>query len=187
MTKINKEIAVFIVFLILVILWGLFIKEPADTKAPVREQHAGGLLIEFENGTTEPEVKAILEKHNLTVNYTTDYNVDYVIPNYYIKVDKDEIMDVRSKLRKVKNWTEYAFEIKKGDNYIITVHEEYVNDKNFLKIIDENNLKLKKSVWCYIRFGDGSKNWISETDARRTKNELETNEKVLTVNPDYAT
>ncbi|AKJ37296.1 hypothetical protein MCM1_0178 [Methanosarcina barkeri CM1] len=35
---------------------------------------AGGLGIQFENGTTESEVETILENCNMTVNYTIDYD-----------------------------------------------------------------------------------------------------------------
>lgn len=63
--------------------------------------------------------------------------------------------------------------------------------KVFFKIMEKHNLQMKKSVVCYILFGDGSqnwnepKNWIPERDAVRIKNELEMNEKVMIVSPDY--
>jgi hypothetical protein len=145
------------------------------------ETQVGGLNVEFENGTTEPEVKAILENNNMTANYTIDYNVDYIRPNYYIVVDKDKIMNARNELEKLKYWSESEFIIKKGNYYLIEVPEEYVNDKDFLKTIDKNNLQLKKSVWCYIHFKNGPINWILPTDALRIKNELEINDKVLTI------
>ncbi|WP_269849254.1 UPF0228 family protein [Methanosarcina horonobensis] len=50
---------------------------------------------------------------------------------------------------------------------------------------------MKKSIVCYILFGDGSQNWsepknlIPEMDAIRIKNELEMCEKVMIVSPDY--
>jgi len=76
------------------------------------EEQVVGLFIEFENGTTELEVKDVLESYKLTMN-TTDYNIDYVIPNYYIIVDKDKMMSARSELGKVKNWNEAEYVIKK--------------------------------------------------------------------------
>ena len=48
-----------------------------------------------------------------------------------------------------------------------------------------NNLQVKMSVMCYISFGDEPKNWIPESDAVRIRNELETNETVLNIFPDY--
>lgn len=59
--------------------------------------------------------------------------------------------------------------------------------KTFLRSWKKNNLQVKKFVWCLIRFGDGSsnyiqgKNWITEKDATIIKNELEENDKILTV------
>jgi hypothetical protein len=68
MNKIEKGIAVFIVLLILVVIY-VFINLPM-----YREPVVGGLIIDFKDGTTEPEVRAILEKCNMPVNYTIDYN-----------------------------------------------------------------------------------------------------------------
>jgi len=68
MSKIKTGIAVFIVLLVLVVIY-VFIHLPM-----YREPEVGGLIIEFKDGTTEPEVKAILENCNMTVNYTIDYN-----------------------------------------------------------------------------------------------------------------
>ena len=48
-------------------------------------------------------------------------------------------------------------------------------------MLEKNGLQVKKSVYCDVIFRDGSKNWIWEIDALRIKNELERNEKVLTV------
>lgn len=149
------------------------------------ETQVGDLSIEFENGTTEQEVKAILENSSMTANYTVDYDIDYIRPNHYILVDKDKIMSVRLELAEVKNWNEYEFVIKKGNYYIIEVPDEYINDENFLKILNKNNLQLKKSVWCCISFENESKNWILPTDALRIKNELEIYNKVLTVFLEY--
>lgn len=69
MNKTKKRIAGFIVILILIIIY-LFINLPKYL-----EPEASGLVIGFKNGTTEPEVKAILENCNIPVNYTIDYNV----------------------------------------------------------------------------------------------------------------
>jgi hypothetical protein len=188
MNKINKEIAAFIVIIALVILWGLFTKAPIDTKMPVREQRAGGLLIEFEDGITESGVKAILENYNMTMNYSTDYNYTIMPNRYYIIVNKDKREYIKNELRKEENWTDPVFpDIKKGNYYIITVTKQATQDNNFLEVMEKNNLRVKKSIYCYIHFGDGSQHEISEKDAIRIKNELETNEKVLIANPDYST
>lgn len=181
MSKINKELAIFVVILTLAILVGLFTKVP-----PVQELRAGGLFIEFENGTTEPEVKAFLENCNMTMNYTIDYNNKDMADMYYIIVDRYKITDLRSELGKVRNWTDPSFpDIKKGNYYIIAVSEQIIHDENFLKTLNKQNLQLKKSVLCYVQFGDGSNTGISEWHANIIKEKLEMNEKVLIVIPDY--
>jgi hypothetical protein len=58
-------------------------------------------------------------------------------------------------------------------------------------MLKKDNIQVKKSVFSYIQFGDGSGNYILgknsllERDALRIKNELEMNEKVLTVSLEY--
>ena len=100
MSKISKMITVFIVFLILVVLLGLFMKSSIDMLKQTQEPKVGGLGIHFVNGTTEPEVKTILENYNMTVNYTIDYNSNTMRENYYIKVDKDKSTNLMNELRK---------------------------------------------------------------------------------------
>ena len=194
MTKINTKIAVFIAFLALVILWGLFanasadMKTPVDTKVPVDtktpfKEKVAGFFVEFEEGTTEPEVKAILENYNMTIN-TIDYNSDIMPSRYYMILDRDKRMDVRNELRKDENWTDpiyFNHDIKKGNHYIITVTKQAVQDKNFIALLEKNNPQVKNSVLCLITLGDESKNWIWESDERRIENELNMNERVLTV------
>jgi hypothetical protein len=195
MRKINGKVSIFIVFLILVLLSGLFIKTLVDTRTPVQEQvnmqipvkeaQAAGLFIEFEDGITEPEVKAILENCNMTVDYSIEYNVDYMPNRYYITVNKDKRTDIKDELSKEENWTDPVFpDIKKGNYYIITVTEQAIHDKNFITMLEKHNLQAKKSVYCYICLGNRSKNHILEENALRIKNELERNEKALTVFPE---
>ena len=141
------------------------------------------LLIEFEDGTTESEVKAILENYNTTIN-TIEYDSDLQPERYYLMVDADKRMDVRNELRKDENWTDpiyFDHDIKKGNHYIITVTGQAVQDKNFIALLEKNNLQVKNSVLCLITLGDESKNWIWESDERRIENELNMNERVLTV------
>ena len=101
----------------------------------IPEGEVAGFCIQFENGTTEPEVKTILENYNMTMNYTIDYNYVSIDPKYYIIVDKDRIMNARSELGKVKNWNETEFAIKKGNYYIFMVYEDFIHDESFLKIL----------------------------------------------------
>lgn len=174
MNKISKAVVVFIVFLTFAVL----INQSQEVKV-------GGLLIQFENETTEQEVKGILENYNMTVNYTIDYNSNIGRGIYYVKVGEDKI----NELRKDENWTS-KIEIKKGNYNITLLSEEFIPDTNFLTTMEKNNLQLKKAFLCYISFGDGQdwvvgKNCILERDAIRIKNELETNEKVLIVGLDY--
>ena len=154
----------------------------------VPEAQVAGLFIEFEDGTTESEVKAIvkavLDNYNMTVN-TIDYNYSIMPSRYYIIVDKAKIMDIRDELRKEEIWTDPAIaDLKKGNYYIITVPEQIIHDKNFLMILGKNNLQVKKSVLCYICFGDGYKNGILVEDATRITDELKANKKVLIANPE---
>ncbi|WP_148705063.1 UPF0228 family protein [Methanosarcina siciliae] len=140
------------------------------------------LFVEFEDGTTESEVKAILENYNMTMNYSIDYNVDYFEDKYYISVDEDKIVDIRNELKREIDWTAPIFpDIKKVDHYIITVTEQATQDKNFLAMLEKNGLQVKKSVYCDILLRDEAKNAIWEIDALRIINELERNEKILTV------
>lgn len=185
MSKINKEIAVFIAFLTLVVVAGLFIKMPVNTTAPVYEPKVGGIDIQFRDRISESEVKSILQNYNMTMNYSLDYNTSYTNEKYYIMVDKEKIMDVKSELKKEKNWTENVPTIRKGNYYIITTAAQTINDKSFLDTLNKYNLQLKKFIWCEIRFGNGSKNWIHEEDAIRIKNELEMNENIYTAHIGY--
>jgi hypothetical protein len=115
-----------------------------------------------------------------------------MLENYYIKIDNDKRTDIINELRKDESWTYSVIsDFKKGNYSIIMLSEEFIPDEKFLTMLKENNLQAKKSVFCHIYFGDGSgnhtlgKNCILERDAIRIKNELETNEKVLTVSPSY--
>jgi hypothetical protein len=73
MSKINKEIAIFIVFLTLVVIYGLWQVPIIDSIMHYSDVKVGGLFIQFKNGTTEPEVKSILENCNMTIDYTIEY------------------------------------------------------------------------------------------------------------------
>lgn len=206
MNKINGEVAVFIILLILVIPLVLFTttyvdsKKSVDTKTPVQEIQTGGLFVEFEEGTAEPEVKTVLETCSINRSWIVKYNVGYMGDRYYVKVDEDK----RDELSKEKNWNDPVYpeipeprypEIKKGNySYIIVSEEEFENESfengSFFKVMKKHNLQVRKSIVCYILFGDGSQNWsepenwIPEKDAIRIKNELEMNETVMLVSPD---
>ncbi len=193
MSKVNKQLAILIFLLILVVLAGMFVKKPIDTKTPVKELKVAGLSIEFEDGVSESEVKAILESHNLTMNYSINYNTDDISDKYYIMLDTDN-WDVRRELTKEmkkekKDWivSSPAQVIRKGDYHVFTVSEEAIHDENFLAILDKYNVQVKKFVWCSVRFekSDGSRYWIPEEDAIRTKNQLEKNESIFSASIDY--
>lgn len=188
----KKSVVILILFLSLVVLLGVFIKTPANKETVDHKPQVGGFLIEFKDGTNEQEVKSILKNCNMPVNYSIDYNSNIMSSRYYIVVNEDKIVNVRDELRKKENWTDPIFsDFKKGDYYIITVTKQAIQDENFLEIMEDNNLQVKKSVLCLVRFGDGSKDWILGKDyilkdeAVKIKNELEMNEKVLVVSPDY--
>lgn len=165
---------------------------PANKVTVAHKPQVGGFLIEFKDGTNEQEVKNILKNCNMPVDYSIDYDSNIMSSRYYIVVNEDKIVNVRDELRKNEYWTDPIFpDFKKGDYYIITVTKQAIQDENFLKIMENNNLQVKKSVLCLVRFRDGSKDWILgkdyilKDDAVKTKNELEMNEKVLVVSPDY--
>jgi hypothetical protein len=86
MSMINKRIAVFILFLTSIVFLGIFVKNYTDNQ--VKESKVVGLIIEFENGTTESGVKNILENYNMTVNYSIDHNSQMLGSIHYIKVEE---------------------------------------------------------------------------------------------------
>lgn len=195
MSKINKKIAIFIIFLTLVALWGLLVKVPVeDTKTPDPESQVAGMAIQFKDGISESEVKAILQNYNITRNYRMTY--DTTSPEkYYIMADKDNWSDIRRELvnemnEDKKDWTisSPADVTRKGDYYVLPVSEQATLDEKFLAIMDKYDIGAKKFVWCDIRFlySDGPLTyWIPKEEAMRIKNELEQNENVFTVQFSY--
>ncbi|MPM70057.1 hypothetical protein SDC9_117008 [bioreactor metagenome] len=192
MSRINKEVAFFIVFLILVIIVESFVKTPVDTETKVNDElKVGGMYLQFEDGVSDFKVKDVLKDYNLTMNYSIKYNIDYMEDKYYIMLDKGN-WDIRNELNKAmkeekKDWfiSSPAHVVRIGDYYVLSVSEQAVQDKNFLEILDKYDIQVKKFTWCYIRFEDESKNWIPEKDAIRIKSELEKKENILAVYLDY--
>ncbi|MHC1754547.1 MAG: UPF0228 family protein [Methanosarcina sp.] len=195
MSKINKELAIFIVFLTFVVLWGLFVKVPVeDTKIPDHESKVGGMTIQFKDGISESEVKVILQNYNMTRNYRMTYDTNSS-EKYYIIVDKDNWSDIRRELvtemkEDKKDWTisTPAHVIRKEDYYVLPVSEQAIQDEKFLAILDKYDIGVKKFIWCKIRFlySDGPlTHWIPEEDAIRIKNEIEQNESIFTVQLSY--
>lgn len=187
MNKINGKIAVSIVFLLLVILGVLYI-QPIENKTTVNDElKVANLDIQFKEGITESEVKAILESCNMITNYTMDFDVDYFEDKYYITIGKGnwEIRDELSKEMKKekKNWitSSPASVISKGDYHVFAVSEQATHDENFLAILDKYDVQVEKFTWCSIRFEDEFKNWIPEENAIRIKTELEKNENIFVV------
>ncbi|MDY9926813.1 UPF0228 family protein [Methanosarcina sp.] len=172
MRKITGKIVIFIFFTLVVIV-GLFIIPSVDTKTPDQELKVSGLVIKFEEGTTESEVKTILENCSISM-YRLDYDVEDIADKYYIKVENNKNITIREELKS-------ATDVKKGDYDIISISEQAIDDENFLEMLDKNDIQLKKFVWCYISFDNKSKDWIPEEDAVKIKNELKMNEKVLNV------
>jgi len=88
-----------------------------------------------------------------------------------------------------EDWTVFSpsHVVRKRDYYVIMVSEKAINDDTFLAILEKYDIRLKKSVWRYIRFEkpDGTRDWIPEEDAIRIKNGLEYNESVFSVHIDY--
>jgi hypothetical protein len=195
MSKINREIIIFTAFITLVVVAGLFIKMPVNTNTntPAPESQVAGMAIQFKDDTSEPEVKAVLQNINMTMNYSMEYDTNTINERYYIMVDKDN-WDIRREISKgmkeeKKDWVTStpSHVIREGDNYIITVSEQAVQDKKFLAILDKYDTRVKKFTWCEIHFEnpDGSRYGIPEQDAIRIKNELEKNENIFTVQLSY--
>ncbi|WP_440947947.1 UPF0228 family protein [Methanosarcina sp. T3] len=197
MSKINKKIVIFVVFLTLVALWGLFVKVPVeDVKTQYPESKVGGMAIQFEDGISESEVKAILQNYNMTRNYRLTYDTNHSDMDHYIMADKDNWSDIRRELvtemkeNNKKNWTisTPAHVIRKEDYYVLPVSEQAVRDEKFLAILDKYDIGVKKFIWCEIRFlySDGPRTyWIPEEDATKIKNELEQNENIFSVQLSY--
>lgn len=200
MSKIDKEIAIFIVLATLVVLGGLLIKlpfkfntSPPSPSLPPTEPAVVSMDIQFKDGISESQVKTILENYNMTKNYSIEYDTNNTDEKYYIIVDKNRIYDIKSELKKEENWTHeqnlgsfvsYIPAIRKENYYIIAVTEQAAHDKNFSDMLNKYNLQLKKFVWCIIQFENPinrSKSWITEKDAIKIKNELEMNENIVTV------
>lgn len=179
----KKKILIFIVFLVFIALAGIFLKLPIFTPTSAGEKQSdmvAGLVIQFRAGTTEPEAKNILDDRNLPT-YKFDYNIINT-PGYYIIVDKNKTNDIRDELRKRPDWTDSVFpDIDKGDYYIITVTEQAIQDKNFLEILEKNNIALEKFVWCRAQFGERPMSGISKEHANELKGELEMNKNVFLV------
>ncbi len=139
------------------------------------------VIIQYRDGTTEQEAKAVLKNFSLPT-YKLDYNNNEYPNRYYIMVDKNRMMDIRDELRKEADWTDHASPvIEKGSYYIITITNRAIQDKNFLVILEKNNLQVKKFVWCHFHFGERPMTGISKEHANELKRELETNEKVFLV------
>jgi hypothetical protein len=176
----TKVIAVFIFFLVLVLLAGLFVQLPIPAYEK-QSDYVSGLIIQFRDGTTEQEVKTVLENYSLPT-YKLDYNNNEYPNRYYIMVDNNKMMAIRDELRKEADWTDHASPvIEKGSSYVITITEQAIQDKNFLSIMEKNNLRVKKFVWCHVHFGERPMSGISKERANELKRELETNEKVFLV------
>lgn len=127
MNKIKKGIAVVIVLLILVVIY-VFIHLPM-----YQEPEVSGLIIDFKNGTTEPEVKAILENCNMPVNYIIDYNTTSFQDDHYL-VGKPIFCHIQ-------------FVDISGNSAIITEKDA---------IIIKNKLETNKKVWSvyfdYVKY-----------------------------------
>jgi hypothetical protein len=159
---------------------------PVNT-TPDPESQVGGMAIQFKDGISESEVKAILQNYSMTRNYRITYDTNYT-EKYYIMVDKDKITDIQSKLEKEKTWTEPTPVVEKGNYYIITISERVIHNQNFIMMLSKYNLQLEKFVWCDIRFlyNNGPlAYWIPKEDAIRIKNELERNQNIFIVRLSY--
>jgi hypothetical protein len=144
------------------------------------ERKVAGLTIQFMDGISEQEAKAILENYNLA-RYKLDFTVDNMPDNYYIIVDEDEVMDIKSEFGNEKDWTGFTSDVKKGDYYIILVSKQAIQNETFLSMLDKYDLQANKFFYCHIIITDRPYKGISEERANELKRELEMNENIFTV------
>ncbi len=185
MNKIYKEIAVFIVFVTFVVLLGLSINTPVNTKVPMNEPKVCSLEIKFKDRISESEVKGILQNYKMPKNYSIEYMERSKDNNSYIMVGKDKIADVRNGLEKDKNLTGYSFDAKKGDYYIITLSDQIINNENFLAILNKYSLQLKHFIWYRIYFEDNESRNVMTKNLDKIYHELMKNENILEVGISY--
>ena len=181
----TKEIFIVIIFLVLVVLAGIFVKLPILTPISAGEKQSdvvASLIIQFGDGISEKEAKAVLENYSLPT-YKLDYNIDFLPDkHYYIIVDKNKTMSVKDELRKGVHWSDPASpDFEKGHYYIIPITDKAVQDKKFLALLEKNNLQVKKFVWCQFQFGERPMSGISKERANELKSKLEMNENVFEV------
>jgi hypothetical protein len=181
----TKEISIFIIFLVLFVLVVVLVKLPILTPILADEKQSNvvaSLIIQFGDGITEQEAKAILENYSLPT-YKLDYNIDFLPDkHYYIIVDKNKMTGVKDELKKGAHWTDPASpDFEKGNNYIIPITDKAIQDENFLVLLEKNNLQVKKFVWCQFSFGEHPMSGISKERANELKSELEMNENVFLV------
>lgn len=145
MSRINKKVAFFIVFLILVIIAGLFVKTPVDTKTQVNDElKVGGMYVQFEDGISDSEVNLVLKNYNLTMNYSIKYNIDHTADKYYIMLDKDN-WDIRrelsQKMKEEKKIGLYLLLLKLSGKEIIT-YLRYLNKLFKMKIFLKYSINM---------------------------------------------
>ena len=138
---------------------------------------ADGLFVGFEERVTESEMRQILGNYDLGAEYELDHTIDKLFPSYYLMVEIDKYESVKSELREIENWVEQSSDVVKGEYYIVPVWNSSMDDKKFPEILNKYDLQLNQSVQCYIRFDDE----IKYSGAKRLKNELEKNDRILFV------
>lgn len=176
-TNDKKSISIIIVSLCLIVIFGVLTYNfPHGLETVTGSGKVGGFSIMFEEGVTEPQTTQILRDHDLDMEYEMNYNVDHYSDRYYLQVDKDERRTIKYELSGVDNWVESGHDIPKGDHYIVAVREEVIDDDDFIAILDEHDLQLKKFVWCYL---DLCNNDIDYKTAKSIRKELEDEELIF--------
>ena len=146
------------------------------------EGSIGGIYIAFEDWTTEPEVRSILENYDLVNDYELRYDADYYVPRYYISVDNAEVSLMEQKLPEDKY---YSHVIPKGNHSIITIKEHGDNvpvayDPDALVMLSAHNIQLKKITPCFVRY-DGPEYWIDDYNATRIITELKDHRQIISI------
>lgn len=102
MSKTSKAIIFLAIFLTLVVISVQFPKTPVNTHNSGSDSQVGCLCVQFKDGTSESEVKAILQNINMTRNYRMTYDTNDTDERYYIEVDKDN-WAIRNEFNKARS------------------------------------------------------------------------------------
>jgi len=152
-----------------------------ERKEGEESKDIGGISIMFEENITENEVKLMLDGYDLILPYELKFNLPYYSPFFYVIVSEDTIGDIKDNLRKKNIFLSQKISKKRNNDVIIAI-EGNKTENELRPIMNSYGLSIKKFVWVEIDYrGLG----ISNDDGNTLKENLEKNEKVISVHLDY--